>query len=428
MPELQYPDDARFTCVQCGACCRDLRIPLTAADYERHSAVTWLENLTHKSKKLFDKRRERQGEVCYFAHHPVHGCVFLQPDNLCLVHSAKGYDYKALACKLFPFKFIPSPDGIRVARKFHCPAVIANEGEPLNKQHKQLSKLFGDYCQSIQCEVPSAVMFYHDYAIPWPAFAQIEATLFTAIEIGDLPLYKRLLLCLRFIHACKIEALGQQGTFGIELDPQKILCELLQENMQKRRPALGERVVVTQFLGYLVAHYSRRSVWHSLYLPLRKLSLALGIGHVQLPGFTHPVALSQLHNCPPWQPTAECEALLHYYFRQKLLTRDYFGPACFKLPLVAGLNLLVLAYPLTVMLARLYALSRGHVTPLLQDVKDAMYLSDFACYASDIWSGTAGRLSAFMLSSPALLEKLVVWYGSGTSTGTPTGEKQYAGK
>lgn len=414
MPELMYADDARFSCVQCGACCRDLRIPLTPDDYQRHSAVSWQEQLEHKTARLFEQKRERHGHVWYFAQRPGHGCVFLRADGRCQVHAARGYECKALACKLFPFKFIPAPDGIRVALKFHCPAVIANLGEPLSRQHKQLTKLFADYCRDIDFQPPATVPFFRDYAIPWPAFAELEAVLFTAIGIQDLPLHQRLLLCLRFVHACKQNALGhgKQGDFAVELDPQALLAQLLQEKPDKVRPGLGERVVLTQFLGYLVGHQEHPAWWRAPAVRIGKLGLAFGRGSLRLRGFERPVALNGLVAETPWQTDAEGEVLLLHYFRSKLLTRDYFGPSCHHLPLVSGLTLLVTMYPLITLLARLYASSRGHRTVTGEDIKEAIYMADFASYASDVFAGMAGRVSSFMLGSPSLVEKLVFYYGS----------------
>ena len=424
MSDFFFPEGVRFSCIQCGRCCQDLRIPLTPGDYQRHSLVDWSQWLPASANvDCFEKIREKAGKHShYFGWRPEHGCVFLAADRRCLVHCRKGYNYKALACKAFPFKFIAVPGGIQVALKFHCPAVIANQGILLTEQKKEIRRLFSAERKEIE-EKPLAetVKFYRDYQIPWDAFTSIEAPLRQIITLDTLPFVKRILFLIRFGDFLKKQALGHKsrGSFGVAMDPQAILQEITAMAPVKPWLAPGEKILFVQFFSYLGAHFLRGTgapswrLWPKL--AAYKLAVASGWGKLRLRDFPQAVSLSALKKCPPWQPDLACRQLLQHYFYTRLISRDYFGGACFELPFTTGLNLLALTYPLIVALARLESLSYGRSAPTAAEVKNAIYFCDFCCYASDIMSGPAARISRFMLDSTQLIEKLVWYYYSGHS-------------
>ena len=91
MTEFFFPENSRFSCIQCGLCCQDLRIPLTHGDYQRHSQVDWSQWLsTSTGTEFFEKIREKAGRHShYFSWRPEHGCIFLTADQRCLVHLAE---------------------------------------------------------------------------------------------------------------------------------------------------------------------------------------------------------------------------------------------------------------------------------------------------------------------------------------------------
>jgi len=39
-------------------------------------------------------------------------CVFLDSDNLCIVHKAAGIEAKPITCRLFPLHVVQTPDGV----------------------------------------------------------------------------------------------------------------------------------------------------------------------------------------------------------------------------------------------------------------------------------------------------------------------------
>jgi Fe-S-cluster containining protein len=125
----------RFTCAQCGRCCRGFDVVVTAAEmdlYRRRNAAAWF--------------RGTRGSDAAEPFEPVPGapalrrirkrddgaCGFLSHDNRCRIHEELGAAKKPLTCRLFPYAFHAASDGIVVKASFICPTIAANEGAPIN--------------------------------------------------------------------------------------------------------------------------------------------------------------------------------------------------------------------------------------------------------------------------------------------------------
>ncbi len=56
-------------------------------------------------------------------------CGFLSPENRCRLHEELGGGRKPLTCRLFPYRFHPTPAAVIVTASFGCPTIVANQGE-----------------------------------------------------------------------------------------------------------------------------------------------------------------------------------------------------------------------------------------------------------------------------------------------------------
>ena len=138
--------DQRFTCSQCGRCCRRTTVPVTAGEAEAYR--------TFGVARLCDDGDGSVGAahdpfelipgyepLLRIRKRPDGACGFLSPDGLCRIHETMGFDKKPIACRLFPFSFHPAEGGGVITTSFACPAVIANEGELLTSQARELRGL-----------------------------------------------------------------------------------------------------------------------------------------------------------------------------------------------------------------------------------------------------------------------------------------------
>ena len=118
----------RFTCSQCGRCCRGFDVVVTPAEidlYRRRSAVAWFAGdaggdpfePVPGAPALQRIRQRADGR-----------CGFLSDDNRCRIHEELGAAKKPLTCRLFPYAFHAAADGVVVKASFNCPTIVANEG------------------------------------------------------------------------------------------------------------------------------------------------------------------------------------------------------------------------------------------------------------------------------------------------------------
>jgi hypothetical protein len=56
-------------------------------------------------------------------------CGFLSSSDRCRIHEELGAAAKPLTCRMFPFKFNPTPGAVIVTASFGCPTIVANRGE-----------------------------------------------------------------------------------------------------------------------------------------------------------------------------------------------------------------------------------------------------------------------------------------------------------
>ncbi len=146
MPALLLDPDQRFTCQQCGRCCRrGWDVALTAGELKAYRQA--------KAERYF---REREGspegaETDPFD--PLPGgfarirkradgaCGFLSPENRCRLHEELGAERKPLTCRLFPYRFHPAEGAAVLTASFCCPTVVKNVGAPLAAQSRDIAAL-----------------------------------------------------------------------------------------------------------------------------------------------------------------------------------------------------------------------------------------------------------------------------------------------
>ena len=139
MSQLRIDPDQRFSCSQCGRCCRGFDVIVTATEvelYKRRGAEQWagvadpFEPMP--SMPAVQRIRKRDDGTC----------VFLSPDNLCRIHQELGAAKKPLTCRVFPYSFHRAPDSVVVKASFSCPTIVANQGAVIaNGESRQAIEL-----------------------------------------------------------------------------------------------------------------------------------------------------------------------------------------------------------------------------------------------------------------------------------------------
>jgi Fe-S-cluster containining protein len=121
---------ARHACKCCGHSCRNYAITLSQTEAARFSFEFWralVPNLPadvpivvqESGQFLLGKKADG-------------ACVFLDDDNLCLIHKENGHQAKPMACQFFPMQAVQAPDGIHLSLNSGCRRLIEmTEADPL---------------------------------------------------------------------------------------------------------------------------------------------------------------------------------------------------------------------------------------------------------------------------------------------------------
>ncbi len=142
---LLIPEDLRFTCTGCGSCCLGVNVgPVGEAVAQGvRDRMADLDPETVPGKAPFftmvPDGEEDEVLVCQSRNG---ACLFLDPDGLCRIHRRLGAPAKPLVCRLFPYRFVWTPDGVLVGLQTECRDILrASLGRPVREQEADLREV-----------------------------------------------------------------------------------------------------------------------------------------------------------------------------------------------------------------------------------------------------------------------------------------------
>lgn len=187
---LVFSPEQRFTCAECGRCCRRGTVAVTsreAESYRQAGAERWFR----------DSNTEPPGpSIDVFEPIPEHAalfrvrkrsdgaCGFLSPEGRCRIHEEMGADRKPLTCRLFPFQFHPANNDVVVSASFACPTVIASRGATLASQKRELQVLQTAWSREFP-EAAATVELSSGHILPRPAVPVLRKTLREILDRGS---------------------------------------------------------------------------------------------------------------------------------------------------------------------------------------------------------------------------------------------------
>ncbi len=136
----QIQDIQHYSCLCCGHGCRSFMVPVT--DTERQTISDkrkWPAELGVKS--LFIRTRKVGADGYALAKRENGDCVFLDEQNLCLIHKHYGLKAKPIACQLFPYVLTPVGTEMRVGLRFDCLGVCQGGGASVTDAKKELTRM-----------------------------------------------------------------------------------------------------------------------------------------------------------------------------------------------------------------------------------------------------------------------------------------------
>jgi len=418
-PRIELPTIQNWSCHNRGGCCRQHCIEITEQEQQRIVDQKWTEadgippnqSVIVKYGGLFRKSHYR------LAHQPDGACVFLDDQGLCRIHAKLGEDAKPLACRIYPYAFHPAGKKVAVSLRFSCPSVVANLGQPVADQSKNLRQIARQLIPDGSDNIPPPRISEKEQ-LDWPDTLRFVAALDEIFAQSNASVTYRLLKALSLIE------LADQAQFttvrGERLDDfLAIISEAAEAETPQDLSTLGEpsRLGLLQF-RLLVAQYARKdtfaeqsSGWSNRLNLLRaatRFARRKGVAPPLQSAFRE-VAFEKLELSFGGIPE-EAEEIFIRYFRVKIQGLHFFGSAYYDVPLVEGFRSLAMIFPSVFYLARWLAAGDGRDRLSTDDVARAIAIADHHHGYSPAFGQGNFRRRIRNLAKMNDITKLCAWY------------------
>jgi lysine-N-methylase len=381
--EFVTPPGVRFTCTQCGDCCRTWNVPLQPAERERIQRLDW----TGREPDLVDasvsvSTQGPGGAPAIRLHRRDDGsCVFLGARNQCRIHEHFGADAKPLACRLYPFGFKAIGSRVAVDVAFSCRAVSEGRGAPVAPDELEWTRLANEARAS---EDRGEHRLSGDWSVPGDTLWEIESRLVDLISDASLRFSDRVRCAVQFL------ALATTG------DPTRPTARQLRDAIAAGLP----RRIRTEPLPGPMDPAQRVLFYQWLYLALNptpgdlherpereRAQLERGrvrsgerfrdaVGRPTVDGRELGVTFDDVRRVDPGPLREHAFGVAETYFRAKLVGHRFLVAPQGDLPFVEAGHALFLWWPMAAWTAKALAAERGAGVVEEADVRRALRLLD----------------------------------------------------
>ena len=417
---LHLPILQNWSCHNCGGCCRDHAVTITAEEQTRILSQKWTPaNGIPENQPLFvEERRGLIGKEIRLAHQPDGACVFLDSHGLCRIHARFGEAAKPLACRIYPYAFHPCGDGLTVSLRFSCPSVAANRGTPLARQKRELKQLAELVVPANYRGAPPPRLTPRTQ-LDWEETLSVVEALDQTYADPEFPLAVKILQSLYWS-----QLVAQAKLRKIRGERLLELLELLVNAARIEIPELPAKspppssIGMTQF-RLLAGQYARKDTAASIDLSWRgrfqqfKNALQLARRNGTLPALQPGLAEMPVTalDAVSVQFSSASEEMFTRYFRVKLQGFHFCGAACYGQPVIEGYHALTLVYPVSVWLARWRAASAGRQIANHDDLQAALMLVDHQHAYSPALGHWPARRRVRNFATSGDLPRLITWAG-----------------
>ncbi len=335
-------------------------------------------------------------------------CVFLDSDNLCMIHRKYSLSAKPIACQLFPFVLTPFNGKLMVGLRFDCPGVCSGRGAKLSDNLPELNRLArllypdGIKAEQFTSALPPISKRNHTDA---DSFEKInDAIIETFVKVG--PQFKNKIYWLT-IFASHLEKVKFQK---VTSDDFPGLMSLLTEGTAREaekynapdKPLSNRARVLFGQILYLLGHSpevitlgDKIGFWHKLKARLKNSAelRIMGKRSGPLPELHcnwSNLDLSDIEQDFGPMPSAAAN-LLERYILARLTGMNYCGLNYYGYSMADGLHCLTLTISAICWLARINAAAARRNTLEYQDIETALILADSNNgYGTALNSGSAG--------------------------------------
>ncbi|MCD4785433.1 MAG: YkgJ family cysteine cluster protein [Candidatus Eremiobacteraeota bacterium] len=171
--DIFFPEGYCHECLQCGKCCRNWQIVIDKNKYQQLINTPFI----LKMKKKFPE----SDMVKFYSDQEVgvlgeinNNCIMLD-DNLCMIHSEMGCDFKPDVCRKFPFVLTSTPDGIYAGVSYHCLSIQRNKGIRVSEYIQDIKKLLETFKPKYQAD--NIIKLTDNISVTWEGYLFLEKQL-----------------------------------------------------------------------------------------------------------------------------------------------------------------------------------------------------------------------------------------------------------
>ncbi|MHC5537400.1 YkgJ family cysteine cluster protein [Singulisphaera rosea] len=414
IPIKHLPLIQNWDCQGCGDCCRTLEAVITDEDKRRIESLDLTDDPQVGPKPWFSPagRGSKQWKL---AHRPEGGCVFLTANNRCRLEERFGAGIKPFVCRLFPYILIPAGSHWRVGMRYSCPSAAANQGRPLVEAEDDLVYFSGLLEKHVGRSGESAPppQLRADQNISWPDLHRVVQVLVEIVQDRSDPLERRLRKCLAVARVCGYTQFdnlqGNRLSKYLQAVRSAVDTELPRAAEDLSPPdRLFGGILFRVFLAICAQrdlNVRRASgLWNRLVRVISGCRFVRGRGSVpRVNEFLPKITFDDVEQRVGRQP--DLDETLERYYVVKLNSLQFCGPPNFNLPLLAGLESLILTLPMILWLRR--ALSDR---PPKEAVQLAIQIVDNHFGGNPMLGFPHIQYLLRTMAQRGELDKLVAWY------------------
>ncbi|MEW6557180.1 MAG: flagellin lysine-N-methylase [Elusimicrobiota bacterium] len=342
----------------CAVCCKNWDIDIDDETYQKLVDVKWEQfSDRFENRKIFIDRDGRKKFELIDSR-----CIFLDDDNYCLIHKKLGFDAKSTICKMYPFKFVKTPEGIIVRLSFVCPSVIKDTGVQLENQISEIEKLATLQPDWIR-KIDETVVVDSDIKISYNDYKKIENVIFELLRARH-DYETSLKAPAKFLRALSESLKKKESLNDILQKTDKEIFFRKKENVSKEK----QKLYLALFVGYEFVGRAKENLLKK-YANLLKLVFRTGSLKLNNEKFK----LSEIAETYFDIDNENIQNTIKRFIEHLLFSKWHLLSSAVSTPnLVSGYSLLLVVYALVKWWSRAFALIRKSAVVELCDVEKAI--------------------------------------------------------
>jgi lysine-N-methylase len=412
-PVRNLPIVQDWDCQQCGNCCREYEVVVTAQERQRILEQDWTSDPQIPGNALFDTKGPLWARRIVLHQQSDKSCVFLTKEGRCRIHERFGAAAKPFACRLYPFILIPAGDHWRVGMRFACPSAAANGGRPLAEHADILGAFATEQERQPGHNADRAPpQLGHGQRADWPQILHFLRAVLALLQNPEDPLERRMRKVLALASLCRQARFdklrnGRLIEF-LNLIGASLESEVASDPGSIPPPSGLGKILFRQALGL----YSRKDrgphrglIRSRVGLLAAAVRFVRGTGPVpRLHEWMENVTFERIDE-PAGPLASDAQAVLERYYVVKVNSLQFCQGTFQSYSFWEGLEALAVTLPVILWLIRAMPTS----TPQLA-AERAISIVDFNYGYNPILATTRQRVGVGMLAKRGDLERLIGWY------------------